>query len=374
MARRRTPEPEPSAPLALNDVQNAVLPLSVLDAHDENVNTHPDAQIRDLMASLATFGQAQSISVWARPDGRYTIVGGHGLVTAARRAGWTEVKADILPVYATPAQIRAIMVSLNEHARHSVLDETRFAALLESSRLAGYDLHALGSSEEDLSALKTRLADAYLGLDREADEAEGSDEDDPDGASGWDGDDPDEVGDPTAPTRDQDRRDGPLGDEGEAGDDLAKMTLTPYAPRHVVSRGDVWWLSAPDCPRQHVLLCVDPHRDWPTWQPFLPRCVAEGVGEAEDARRGARRRTVIYAQFPDPLLPLSRRARHLRMVLVQPDRYLAGHLLDKVAEVWGEAALAREYGGPDAAADGTGHGTGYDASESARPSLRLVAP
>jgi hypothetical protein len=289
-----------------------------VDAHPDNPNQHEDAQIADLAISLKQLGQYKSVALWRQANGRYITIAGHGLIEAARREGLATVKADIHPPEASPAAIRAALVADNEHARHSVVDEQQLAELLESAQLAGYDLHALGSSGDELDDLKARLADAYLGMD--GDEAD-------------DAYDPDNT--PGQPRRNPDLADGVAADEGEAGNSLERLSLDLVEPAYLCARGEVWWIASPDRVRQHVLICCDVFTAWQTWQPWLVRQCSEAAQDQPTPL------PVLFMPFPGPFLALSRRARSRRLVLVQPDRFIAGHILSKAVEVYGSSAIGR---------------------------------
>jgi hypothetical protein len=88
--------------------------------------------------------------------------------------------------------------------------------------------------------------------------------------------------------------------------DLAGVTLGE--PQHKVAEGQVWRFSL------HHLAVVDVFTDWPLWVPLLsPGCV--------------------FLPYPTPLMP---HGVTVPAVMVQPDLFLAGHLLDKWARVCGD--------------------------------------
>lgn len=75
-------------------------------------------------------------------------------------------------------------------------------------------------------------------------------------------------------------------------------------PRHVVQVGETWKLG------MHVLLIVDVLTGWPTWRPFL----------RDDQQ--------VFCPYPGPFVILSHAAASKPLVLVQPDPYIAAHILD----------------------------------------------
>ena len=85
-------------------------------------------------------------------------------------------------------------------------------------------------------------------------------------------------------------------------------------PTHAVAEGQVWRLD------HHVLVVTSVITGWPLWTRYLsPGCV--------------------FLPHPSPHAPISDRAQSLALVMVQPEHYIAGHLLDKWASVRSEPVL-----------------------------------
>lgn len=103
---------------------------------------------------------------------------------------------------------------------------------------------------------------------------------------------------------------------------LAAVEVTIADPKHDVNRGDVWMLD------QHVLVCVDLITEWPAVLPYLT-----------DPERD------LLCAHPGPLVPLTDRAADMRLVLVQPDPYIAGHMLDRYVETRGPEQVTRVLSG-----------------------------
>lgn len=98
---------------------------------------------------------------------------------------------------------------------------------------------------------------------------------------------------------------------------LALTHVTIAEPRHQVERGDVWLLG------EHVLICADVIKDWQAWIMFL---------------KGDK---TLFAPYPGPFVPLTTKAETTRFVMVQPDPYIAGHILDRYCDVKGESSVQR---------------------------------
>jgi hypothetical protein len=107
--------------------------------------------------------------------------------------------------------------------------------------------------------------------------------------------------------------------ERSTGELLAKlMEVTIGEPKHAVRRGEVWRLGG-----THLLIAVDPIDSWSIYVPFLTDAACK---------------LVIY---PGPFAALTDVATSARLVMVQPDLYLAGHVLDRYADVHGDESVVK---------------------------------
>jgi hypothetical protein len=100
----------------------------------------------------------------------------------------------------------------------------------------------------------------------------------------------------------------------DRGTDLAVADVSIGDPQHEVADGQVWRVG------DHLLVVAGVYDGWEQWAPLL----TEGD---------------LFVPYPTPTLPLTERATRQRLVMVQPDRWLAGHVLDKFAAVRGEEEL-----------------------------------
>lgn len=94
--------------------------------------------------------------------------------------------------------------------------------------------------------------------------------------------------------------------EERRGLELATADVTFGDPTAVVSHGDVWTLG------DHILVCAKLSQEWKLWKDYLT-----------DGFR--------FCPYPEPYITSSLAAREGRLLLVQPDPWLAGHLVDKFA-------------------------------------------
>lgn len=189
---------------------------------------------------------------------------------------------------------------------------------LEAARAAGATtLPVIEVDVDDATALRIMLADnrtsdlatndeqALAALLSELATGEGLD------GSGYDGDDLDQLLSDLSYEPDY-SEDDDGGEDNGAG--LEVLDVSMAEPRHKVKRGEVYDLG------HHVLVCADVHNEWQAYVPLL----VEGVA---------------FAPYPTPMVPLSYTDGPL--VMVQPDPYLAGHVLDKYASRHGDKAVVK---------------------------------
>lgn len=105
---------------------------------------------------------------------------------------------------------------------------------------------------------------------------------------------------------------------GSSGKLLDLVNVTIKEPRHEVEKGDRWELG------KHVLWCAEVLTGWEHWKPEL-----EG-------------KTTVFAPYPGPFVALTMKAKKAkRIVMVQPDPYICGHILDRWADIYGEKEIHR---------------------------------
>lgn len=92
---------------------------------------------------------------------------------------------------------------------------------------------------------------------------------------------------------------------------LELVNITIAEPRHQVERGDHYVLAD-----RHHLLCLSVFSDWAKWSTLL-------TGNA------------LFCPYPGVFVPFSKRAEQHVLVMVQPDPYIAGHILDRFEDTAG---------------------------------------
>ena len=106
---------------------DALLPWSA------NARTHSPKQIRQIAASIETFGFTNPVLI----DDRHRILAGHGRVAAARRLGWSEVPCLRID-HMTEDQKRSYVIADNRLAENAGWDREILA--IELGALAELDL------------------------------------------------------------------------------------------------------------------------------------------------------------------------------------------------------------------------------------------
>jgi DNA modification methylase len=109
------------------------LPLDHLAPDPRNARLHSRKQIRQIAASIETFGFNVPILI----DADLNIIAGHGRLAACRHLGWTEVPAIRID-HLTEAQKRAFMLADNRLTEIAVWDDRLLAEQLQG--LASADL------------------------------------------------------------------------------------------------------------------------------------------------------------------------------------------------------------------------------------------
>ena len=133
--------------------------------------------------------------------------------------------------------------------------------------------------------------------------------------TGYDGDDLDDL----LSALDTELEDPDAHHQENVGEALAHADALWGEPRHEVHNGDVWELSG-----RHILVVAQLHDEHQKWTPHL------------EGRQ--------FYPYPDLFLTLSQHGIDHDMLLVQPNTYLAGHLLDKHTSVHGEDSVTKMEG------------------------------
>lgn len=99
---------------------------------------------------------------------------------------------------------------------------------------------------------------------------------------------------------------------------LDRMEVCVGEPQHEVEHGDHWILGG-----QHHLIVAKVMTEWSAWRNLL------------DGER------VVFVPYPGMFAALAYKAREFVLVMVQPDVYIAGHILDRYSEIHGEGSVRK---------------------------------
>lgn len=105
----------------------------------------------------------------------------------------------------------------------------------------------------------------------------------------------------------------------ERGALLALASVTIGEPEHKVENKSVYQIG------EHYLIVCDVMRDWPMFIHYLDK-------------QGPK---ALFMPYAGPYVAISSKLKEKKAVLVQPDLYLAGHILDKWSAIFGEDSVKR---------------------------------
>ena len=155
----------------LRDLKITSLAIASLTLRRNNPRTHSEKQIRQIAASIETFGFTNPVLI----DTSGTVIAGHGRVRAAKQLGMDTVPTVQLE-HLTDEQVRAYVIADNKLAECAGWDRDLLA--IELQGLAEIDL------DFDLEVMGFETAEIDLLIGGGADEGE------PDPADAWPGLDP----------------------------------------------------------------------------------------------------------------------------------------------------------------------------------------
>jgi hypothetical protein len=140
------------------NLKTSVIPLADLVPDAANVRLHPERNQQGVTASLRQFGPGRSIVL----DGKNIVRAGNRTVASAQDAGIDEVivvepAANQLVAVRrpewSPTEATAYGVSDNRTAEHAEWDEPALAKTLEALRNEGFNLDAIGFTDDELDEL-----------------------------------------------------------------------------------------------------------------------------------------------------------------------------------------------------------------------------
>lgn len=141
-----------------SSIERARVAVDQLVENPKNPRNHPQDQIDRLAASLKKFGQPKPILA-RKAD--LVVVAGHGVLQAAKLAGFKDVDVLLWDVDAATAD--AYMLADNRHGDLSTHDPDRVAALLRD--LEQDDYLAVGFSDDEVAGLLGDLETGAIDVD-----------------------------------------------------------------------------------------------------------------------------------------------------------------------------------------------------------------
>lgn len=117
-----------------------LVPVMDLTPDPQNARTHSKRNIELIAESLKEFGQRKPIVI----DSNGVVLAGNGTTEAAKRLGWAEIFAVILPKDWTEDQKRAFAIADNRTAELAKWNAPLLAAQLEQLQSEGFTPTSLG--------------------------------------------------------------------------------------------------------------------------------------------------------------------------------------------------------------------------------------
>jgi hypothetical protein len=139
---------------ATKGAELVTLPVTDLTPNPRNPRDHDEKQLAHLQASLERFGQTRPLI--ARKANKM-LIAGHGVLMAAKRAGWEEIKVLLWDCSQEDAD--TYMLADNRHSDLSDHDGARVAELLRDV-VDPADLFAAGFDPSDVDDLLRGLEDS----------------------------------------------------------------------------------------------------------------------------------------------------------------------------------------------------------------------
>lgn len=281
------------------------LPIDRIIPYVHNNKHHPTEQVDKIASAIAEYGF--DVPIVVDEDG--IILKGHGRHLAAQKIGLKEAPV-IVRTDLSPAQKKACRIADNKVAESSY----NFEALkLEMEALSemNFDLELTGFSLDECGSLFNLGTIDFQGAQIFGESGIPTEPKQPDVSHELNADAPPLPQDSTALESGNNelvKSDGSL---------LELTQITIAEPRHQVEKGQVWKVGP------HVLIVAEVLTEWQSWKDFL-------TGDR-----------TIFTPYPGPFVPLTVKAEEYQLVMVQPDAYIAGHILDQYAAVNGAEAVQR---------------------------------
>lgn len=116
--------------------------------------------------------------------------------------------------------------------------------------------------------------------------------------------------------------------EKSTGDNTVKLRLTMADPETQVEHGQVFELGG-----RHILVVVDVVLEVNLWLPWLEQIRTPAAHLINQP--------VLFCPYPDPFAPIGLRGEEETMLLIQPDPFIAGHLLDQYKRLHGGESVVQ---------------------------------
>lgn len=264
-------------------LQHLAVPIDSVFFDPENARLHPERNKEAIRRSLEMYGQTTPIVV---QKSTMKVVAGNGRLEVARELGWTEIAATIIDM--TDLEAAGYGLADNRTAELAKWDFEVVARLDKLLMDAGHD--SVGWSSDELAVLRTDWTQFPGAVDSPPEDPEGKEK-----------------------------------EEGDA-ELLMRLKVTIDEPKTQVEKGQVW------CLGRHRLIIACVVREPDLWAAFV--CPETRVFSWQPVGN------VLFCPYPGPLVPLTLAGDNDTLVMVQPDPYTAGHIIDYYKQIHGEKEVS----------------------------------
>lgn len=138
----------------MNGTYTKTIDLGQIDPNPDNYNAHNADQLIGLQDSLRQFGYVRRIVVQEQKNGRFLLVAGEGVFTAAKLENYQDLEATVIPHDWPIEKVNAYLVADNLHAQQSTPDEKKLLKIVEAARQYDEELAAaIGVADDRYQSL-----------------------------------------------------------------------------------------------------------------------------------------------------------------------------------------------------------------------------
>lgn len=156
----------------MNGTYTKMVNLTDVDPNPDNYNEHDADQLANLQDSLREFGYVRRIVVQEQENGRYLLVAGHGVFSAAKLEQFDDLEMTVIPEDWPIERVNAYLVADNEHASQASPNQEKLAAIIQAAHEYDQEMTAaIGITSQHLEQLLSQTKGTAV-PDEEPEDAE----------------------------------------------------------------------------------------------------------------------------------------------------------------------------------------------------------